>query len=197
MLNLIPENYRNDIEKNVYLHNIKQAYNALSHKYHIVEIVPCCQEELIKMNSRDLLIENISKSHTNEIDVSVIEGFTSFKRLDDKTSGYSLDTIYKYSIYGNCYLSSTFEGSKGFRVIKSSYNKHEEEYGEHIKKYTADKYNEYFIFKIKAKDIKKIIIDIPTLEFLKSFLSEQDFNIAKRNFKKINKYEALIGEESA
>ena len=194
MLSLIPEKYRSDIEKIVWLHNLKNAYNALCHKYQIVEIVPCCQEELIKINARDLLIENISKFHVNEISVSTIESFTSFKRLDDETSGFSLDTLYEHSIYGNCYLYSTYKGNKGFRVVKSSCYNHISNY---IKKYTIDKYNETFIFKIKSKDNKKIIIDIPTLEFLKSFLDVQDFSIAKKNFKRINKYETLLGEESA
>ena len=195
MLSLIPEKYRSDIEKIVWLHNLKEAYNALCYRYQIVEIVPCCQEELIKMNARDLLIKNISRSHTGDIDVSIIESITSFKRLDEKdNSGYSLDTIYQYGIYGSGYLSDTYKGNKGFCVVKSSYNNHIAEY---IKKYTTDKYNEAFIFKIKSRDNKKIVIDIPTLEFLKLFLDVQDFAIAKNNFKRINKYETLLGEESA
>jgi len=195
MLSLIPEKYKHDIEVNVYYYSLQNVYNALRHKYQIIEIVPCCQEELIKMNTRDLLIENISRSHTGEIDVSIIESFTSFKRLDEKdNSGYSLDTVYQYGVYGSGYLSDTSKGHEGFRVVKNSCNSHIAEY---ITKYLADKYNESFIFKIKSKDNKKITIDIPTLEFLKSFLDVQDFSIAKKNFKRINKYETLLGEESA
>ena len=78
MLSLIPEKYRHDTEVNVYYYSLQNVYNALRHKYQIIEIVPCCQEELIKMNSRDLLIENISRSHTGEIDVSIIEKFYQF-----------------------------------------------------------------------------------------------------------------------
>ena len=140
-----------------------------------------------------MLIENISKFHVNEISVSTIESFTSFKRLDDETSGFSLDTLYEHSIYGNYYLCSTYKGNKGFRVVKSSCYNHISNY---IKKYTIDKYNETFIFKIKEKDTKKIVVDILTLEFLKLFLGVQDFAIAKKNFKRINKYETLLGEES-
>jgi len=191
MLSLIPEKYR--IEELVWSDNIHDAFYALHMKYHVTEIVPLCLEEFIKMNSRDLIVSNLSKAYTDSICVLTIDSFRAFERLDQKdSSGFTVETVFQYNIY-NQHLSDANKGYEGFEMIKS--NQHNILLSEHLKRFIPDKYREEFIFKVKAKDCKKIQIDNPSLKLLRNYLSEDEFIIVKKNFKRINNDGKFIGEE--
>jgi len=197
MINLIPEKYRTDMNNLVWLHNLQEAYNALSLKYQITEIVPLCLEEFIQMSARDLVVCNITKAHTGSIDVLTYDNLELFTNVKYNNSGLSIDTTFQYEILHSYCMEDRYKGNKGFHTIKYINDKGYENYlTEHSQRYKFDKYMEYFIFKIKAKDAKKIKIDNPSLEYLKTILTEQEFQIAKHNFKRINKDGRLL-EESA
>ncbi|WCK57424.1 hypothetical protein PP175_25490 (plasmid) [Aneurinibacillus sp. Ricciae_BoGa-3] len=190
MLHLVPEKYQSLFEDNVWIENIKEAYLTLSMSYEITEIVPLYLEEFIRSNANDLFVGNVSKAHTDCIDVMTVESLYKYKRVDIGKSGFSLGTRYQHSIYGK-YLSNVSQNTKGFSIVKLD----EEDFVfqplqrvEH-----SDNYNESFIFRTKAKDMKKIQCDNPSLAFLESLLTHKESQTARKNFKIINSEGELIG----
>ena len=191
MMNLIPEKYRTDMNNLVWLHNLQEAYNALSLKYKITSIVPLCLDEFIQMSARDLVISNIGKSHTGYISTVTYNKLEKF--ISNDISGLTIDTIYQYDIYNSNCVGESAKGTNGFHTIKFFTNDdYQYHITEHSKRYKFDKYMEYFIFKVESKDSKKIKIDNPSLEYLKTILTKEEFQIAKQNFKRINKDGRII-----
>ena len=188
MSDLIPKQYKT--EELVWAKYLNDTHNALLMRYQVTEIVPLCLEEFIKMNSRDLLVTNLSKSHTGSINVLTIESLRAFKRLDDGNSGFTVGTVFMHNIYSQL-LSNTNKGYEGFEVIKSNTRDYK---ADHLQRFTPSNYREEFIFKIKAKDSKKIQIDNASLQMIKGLLSDTEFTEAKKNFKRINCDTRLVGE---
>lgn len=182
LLKLVPEKYKELVSDNAWIEILSNIYNALSKDYQISEIVPMCMEEFIKLSATDLVLDSIS--YYDNLCVSTIEDFVYCEREDNGSKFYTLHTLCEGHIYDSAYCKNSFDNFKGFNVVNDLENDEPFDYLKPLKHQKLLHYTENWVFKIKSKELKKIVIDKPTLAFLELTLDEKDFLIAKNNFKK-------------
>lgn len=205
LLRLIPEQYHQMITNHNWNDRLLQVYDLLSPigRLCIEKIVPACLEEIINLKASDLLVDNLSGAHTGYTDAICAKNLCFFKRVDTGSTGYSLDTEYLYEIGEHHYFSG-YKGNKGFHLVYSD-NK-DWEYKDDMLTRFADIDNSYsdrdgihcyhdlFIFKIRTINTEKVKIDKPSLELLKTLLTEEEFKVAEENFEKEDSDGKIVGE---
>ncbi len=181
------------------LQNLNRTYTALVLEgYQITEIVPMYLEEFISMGANDLLVNNLSGAHTGTVDILHISAVYGYSQPD--SNGVSLETNYLGYVPTDIEYSPGFRRSYlneqdrvGFSVIKFSDSPHHS-----IVKIADERlpqYKDEFIFRVKGKDLKKIKVDNPSLDYFKEVLDSKEFKTLKQNFKKVQSNGEILGED--
>ena len=196
---IVPAKYHSmvsNLHENLPAKRVKTYRSLVLNGYKVEEIVPFCMDELISMGANDLWISNLSCAHTDTVSVMNIYSVTGYQRHNH--SGISLDTAYVGDVYArsnsddfNKFFPS-YKKHKGWSIVKHS----DSEY-QHVQRFNdirLPQYTEDFIFRVKGKDLKKIEVDIPSLQYFQEVLNEKEFATFKSNFKKVQSNGTVYGE---